>query len=215
MEVVLTEIRITGIQVLGHTIIPFIWWLFLKRKENFFTWIGLKATENWKLSGVGVLLFFAIIAVSQVFIVPNVMPEGFTAAQQYRGTGMAAFIPAIFFGLKTGVGEEIFWRGFLGKRLCEKFGFQTGNMIQAILFGLLHAIPFFVMLIKANSQTNMDLTFSGILVIALIITIFSGFGGWFLGYLTEKVARGSIIPAILAHGIGNTLLMMAEAFNIL
>jgi uncharacterized protein len=214
MENLLSEIRITGIQLLGHTIIPFIWWLFLKRKENFFTWIGLKATENWKLSGLGILLFFAIIAISQVFIVPNVMPEGFTSAQQYRGTGMAAFIPAIFFGLKTGIGEEIFWRGFLGKRLCAKFGFQTGNMIQAILFGLLHAVPFFVILLKANSQANLDLTLSGLLGIAFIITVFTGFGGWFLGFLTEKVARGSIIPAILAHALGNTLLMMSEAFNI-
>ena len=43
----------------------------------------------------------------------------------------------------------------------------------------------------------------------------AGIGGWILGYLTEKASGGSILPAFFVHGIGNFLLVMAEAFYII
>lgn len=102
--------------------------------------------------------------------------------------------------INTGLSEEIFFRGFLGKRLCSKFGFTTGNLIQGLLFGLLHGAMLFIVITPFK---------------ALIITIITGFGGWLLGYIAEKASGGSIIPSWLIHGIGNLILSMLQAFSII
>ena len=37
-------------------------------------------------------------------------------------------------------------------------------------------------------------------------------GGWLLGYLDEKLSKGSIIPSILLHGFGNFIMVLSTAF---
>ncbi|NSW89541.1 MAG: CPBP family intramembrane metalloprotease [Firmicutes bacterium] len=48
----------------------------------------------------------------------------------------------IYAFLQTGFSEELFFRVFLTKRLIHKFGFQVGNIVQGLLFGLMHGIMF-------------------------------------------------------------------------
>ena len=38
--------------------------------------------------------------------------------------------------------EEIFFRGFLLKRMQGKLGFLGANLVQSLLFGLIHALMF-------------------------------------------------------------------------
>jgi hypothetical protein len=52
-----------------------------------------------------------------------ILPSGIITAETYTGMGLLAMLPALSFALCTGPGEEIFWSGFLGKRLAVMFGF--------------------------------------------------------------------------------------------
>lgn len=195
---------------------PFIIWAIWWRKKNFFGWIGLKKISGgWQRSAVWILIFTAIGFLSQIFIVPHVLPSGIAAADRMAGMGIKALYRAILFGISTGFVEELFWRGFLGKRLSIKLGFTLGNHIQGFLFGLMHGVGFFWMLMVLRAHGALEITLFSIATKCILITVIGWFGGWILGYMTEKVAGGSIIPAFLAHALGNFLLAMAKAYEVL
>ncbi|WP_430112552.1 CPBP family intramembrane glutamic endopeptidase [Paenibacillus sp. B1-33] len=102
--------------------------------------------------------------------------------------------------IQTGLSEEILFRGFIGKRLNSAFGFATGNTVQAFLFGCLHGVMFF-------SRTRV--------INAVIITLFTALIGWFMGYINEKLAGGSIIPSWMMHGLANSFSAMTMMFQLL
>ena len=193
-------------------LIPLIWWFFSARQKKFFSWIGFKKVSgDWKkISALGIIFFTATV-ISQIFITPKLLPEGVTTAETYAGMGFNAIIPALAFGIGTGVGEEIFWRGFLSKRLIARIGFSQGNFIQSFLFGFIHGAGFVAICLLLE----IDISLLRLILIFLSATFIAGFGGWLLGYLTEKASGGSILPAIIVHGVGNFSLAMAEAFYML
>lgn len=188
-------------QVLSFSLIPFIWWMVTaRRKENFFSWIGLKGIWGNRLAVGGCILFFFVLCVvSQVWWMPHLLPANATVQSSYAGMGWSAFPSAFLFGMiQTGLSEEILFRGFLGKRLIAKFGFAAGNLVQGLLFGILHGVMFFFVTTPFK---------------ALVITLITGFSGWLLGWLTEKGSGGSIVPGWMAHGVGNLVLSMVQAFG--
>lgn len=191
------------LQLAFFSLIPLIWWLVTARKkENFFRWIGLKPIQGrWGVAILWVLVFFALCALSQLWVVPSLIPPGVTVQSAYAGLGWAALPDVALFGMvQTGLAEEILFRGFLGKRLIAKLGFRWGNLIQGLLFGLLHGVLFFVVTTPIK---------------AVGIVLLTGFSGWLLGVMNEKYAGGSILPSWLAHGLGNVILSMVEAFGVL
>lgn len=193
----------TVFQLVVFSAIPFLWWLVTaRRKEPFFRWVGLKPVEgSWTAAILWILVFFALCAVSQLWITPALIPPGATVQSSYAGMGWAALPEVMLFGMvQTGLAEEIVFRGFLGKQLSAKLGFQWGNLMQGLLFGLLHGVLFFVVTTPLK---------------ALGIVLLTGFSGWLLGWMNEKYAGGSILPSWLAHGLGNVILSMVAAFGIL
>ncbi|MPQ33906.1 CPBP family intramembrane metalloprotease [Clostridium estertheticum] len=96
---------------------------------------------------------------------------------------------ALLYGLQTGIGEEILFRGFIGKRLVSKFGFLVGNIVQALIFAVPHILNFAA---------------TPILEITLCV-LNALFIGYVFGYITEKIYNGSIIPSIMAHALINIL----------
>ena len=86
------------------------------------------------------------------------------------------------------------------KRLANKFGFNIANIIQALLFGLLHGIMFFMLV--------------GIVKTILIIA-FTGVIAWFMGYINEKYSNGSMIPSWIIHTISNLFSGICAAFLII
>jgi len=70
-----------------------------------------------------------------VLIIPCIVDIKILAAYQFfYGNGIKALVPAFIYSfIQTGLSEEIFFRGFLEKRLIRKFGFQIGNAMQSIL----------------------------------------------------------------------------------
>ena len=188
------------IQIVLFSLIPFIWWLITARKKmNFFEWIGLKKIKDAKenktvLWTIGAIVAFLALSVFMLMAVRGME----TAASEFAGLGFGA-VPAIlvYAILKTALPEEIVFRGFILKRVSKKFGFAAGNLVQSILFGLMHGVMFF--------------SAAG-LVKALLITVFTGSIGWLMGYINEKKAGGSIIPSWCIHAVANIFSGVCSAF---
>jgi membrane protease YdiL (CAAX protease family) len=194
------------IQIIVFTIIPFIWWAIIDRKQSsFFSWIGLKKprVKNKQKYAISFLLMI-LLSIIPVFIVfplfINTNTTGIVTSQ-FAGQGVSALLPALIWSfLQTGLSEEIFFRGFLTKRLINKFGFEIGNVIQGLLFGLIHGI-FFISVI-------------GVLEAIIIITL-TGVSGWLSGWINEKQSGGSIISSWLLHGLGNIIASIAAMYNLM
>lgn len=185
-------------QIVIFAIIPFVWWLITARKQRkFIEWIGLKKMEGGKKTLTSIIIVsvaFLFLGVFILYIISGVE----TATSEFKGLGMKA-VPAIiiYAAFNTALPEELLFRGFLLKRMSNKFGFNTANVIQALLFGLLHGAMFFALvgLVKA------------ILAVAFTTVI-----AWFMGYINEKISGGSIIPSWIVHTISNLFSGLCAAF---
>lgn len=74
------------------------------------------------------------------------------------------------------------------------------NTIQALLFGLLHGVMFFLLVGTVKT---------------ILIIIATGVIAWFMGYINEKYSNGSIIPSWIIHTISNLLSGVCAAFLII
>ena len=199
MSLAISKLISSIIQIILFSLIPFVWWLITARKKcGFFNWIGIKKPEGEKHKTLfwiaGVSVTFLILSVVILYFIKGVE----TATSDFSGLGAIA-IPAIlvYAILNTSLPEEILFRGFLLKRISNKFGFAVGNIIQAVLFGMLHGIMFF-------SAVG--------IVKALIVIAFTGGIGWCMGYTNEKIAGGSILPSWCVHAIANIFSGICSAF---
>ena len=194
MSLFLEELAGAVFQLLIFSIIPFAWWLITARKkESYFKWIGIKKMVHEKR--IGNTLLITVLAVAGYTVLTTLcikmVSDGITTAgSQFAGKGMIAIPAALIYGyIRTGLSEEIVFRGFLLKRMMSKFGFEAGNLLQAILFGLMHGLPF------GLAMHNITVT--------VLLTILPGAFGWFQGWLNEKRCGGSIVSSWLLHGTMN------------
>lgn len=189
-------------------LIPVIWWaVTTKRRLEFATWIGLYS-PTWKVGplqrvsqkqlGIALACWVAV-SLASLRIASSVW--GALATSRFIGAGLLALVPILLYAfIQTGLAEELFFRGFLAKRLCASFGFSLGNVIQAIVFALLHLLLFI----------------NYLPVLSLIaITVLSGINGWIMGWLNEQAAGGSVLPSWMLHSLANLLLALGTAFNLL
>lgn len=188
------------VQIILLGIIPLIWWLATARKkESFFAWIGLKKIKNGKKVAVKTTIasaLFLLLSIYMLFITKDLE----TATSQFDGLGVLGLAGAIVYSfIQTSFTEEIFFRGFLLKRLSNKFGFYAGNIIQSILFALLHCALFF------NSTS---------LVNVILITLFTGMIAFVMGSINEKDAEGSILPSWCIHGTANIISSIFSLFSV-
>lgn len=105
----------------------------------------LKENRGWKKTVIATILVSAAFLASGVLTL-YVVRGMETATSEFTGLGAAA-LPAIvvYAAFNTAFPEELLFRGFLLKRLSNKFGFNVANFIQALLFGLLHCVMFFTL----------------------------------------------------------------------
>ena len=204
---VVNEIISTIVQIGLFTLIPFVVYKFKKEKPvTFLKYIGLYKPPTKSLLYVAfVSLIFLFIGIGLTYIDEDfkkaaLSPNSVTGKLRMLGlSGSTITILLITALFKTSLAEEILFRGFIAKRLINSLGFKNGNILQALIFGLLHLL-LFMFLTKAT-------IFS-----LILISIFSSFAGWTIGYVKEKYANGSIIPGWLAHGIGNSISYLLIAF---
>ena len=187
------------LQVLMFMLIPFIVYL-IKHKgvKGFFNYIGLKkSTPKANLLAILTCLLFAAPPLILTLVNPDFRtimfdPNSITGKFRQMGFGTGSIIILLLIALfKTSLSEELFFRGFVAKRLIAGLGFLRGNVMQAFIFGIIHTILF--------SFTTRDPLF--LVVIFLIPSI----GAYVSVILNEKMANGSIIPGWIAHGLANVL----------
>lgn len=200
MNLLTQKILSSIIQILLFTLIPFIWWYITARKKNcFFKWIGLKHISSSKenktaLWIVGTSIIFLAVSAFMLYTIRNIE----TSTSVFSGLGIKALPAILVYAIfNTSFTEEILFRGFLLKRLSNKFGFVTGNTIQSILFGLMHGVMFF--------------SLTGILK-AILIIVFTGGIAWCIGYVNEKKSDGSILSGWCIHAIANIFSGICSAF---
>lgn len=185
-------------QLIILSFIPFVWWLITARKKaNFFRWVGLKKirVDNIKIYLVEMVIFIGASCLISSKVFQIVIGNAKTATTQFNGRGVTAVPNVIIFAFfQTGLSEEIFFRGFLGKRLINKFGFTVGNTMQAFVFGFVHGVLFFPMIGA----------FGAVVIIMLISAI-----GWGEGFLDERKSGGSIVTSWIIHGIMNLISSVA------
>lgn len=183
------------LQLLIFSFIPFIWWLITARKTKFFQWIGLKKPvfKDSKFIIFGIIVVVAGLYIGAMFfIMTTFLSDVPTATSQFSGKGLWAVPSIIIYAIiQTSLSEELFFRGFLCKRLVSRLGFIAGNTIQSTLFGLLHGIPFGLA--------------TGNWLVCILLTILPATIGFTQGWLNEKKAGGSIIPSWILHGLMNIL----------
>ena len=189
------------IQILVVGIIPFIWWLVAARKKvNFLTWIGLKKFTRIKKVSTNAIIPTILFILLSLYIL-MISKDIETATSQFRGFGASGIAAVILYSfVQTSFTEEVFFRGFLLKRIAAKFGFYAGNIVQSILFALLHCVMF--------------LSSTGVLNL-VIITLFTGIIAFLFGIVNEKAAEGSILPSWCIHGISNLIPSLLALFSVL
>lgn len=201
MSLFISKILNSLVQIILFAIIPFIWWLVSARKEvKFSEWIGLKKIEGGKKTVVAIILTafaFLLLGAVTLYFLQGVE----TATSEFSGLGAKA-IPAIiiYAVFNTSFPEELVFRGFLLKRIANKFGFNVANWIQALLFGLMHGVMF--------------ISVTGVLKAVLII-LFTSAIAWFMGNINEKKSNGSILPSWIIHAVSNIFSGICAAFSIL
>ena len=211
MQLIMSSITTTIVNLVVFSLLPIIWWFFRHRKEeNFFRWIGFFKPQLksrwWVLLIFAILYYFFYNFDFTQFVSSETLEyienSASVSSNVFAGIGMAAILPAFIENfIANGVAEEILYRGFLCKRLCIKIGLVKGIILQAVLFGLMHNILYILAGLDVGLWYHI-LTF-----------IFTGMGALLLGWLNEKIFNGSIIPSILLHGAGNFIASMLVAFT--
>lgn len=190
------------IQIILFSVIPFCWWFFVARKKcSFLTWLGLqkpdiKSKANYWLC---FLIVMALLVIPICTVVYFFVDASLLAFERFAGLGLAAIIPGLIYAiLQTGFSEELFFRGFLAKRLIARFGFHKGNLLQSLLFGAIHGLMF--------------LSLVELIAVAFIF-ITTALAGYLMGWMNEKVSKGSIVTSWAIHSSANLLAAVLIMFN--
>ena len=146
MELIISSITTTIVNLIVFSLLPIGWWFFRHRKEEgFFKWIGFfkpqLKSKWWVLLIFAILYYFFYNFDFTQLIAPETLEyiesSASVSANVFAGIGIAAILPAFIENfIANGVAEEILYRGFLCKRLCTKIGLVKGIILQAVLFGL-------------------------------------------------------------------------------
>lgn len=183
------------------------WLIFARKRSGFRQWIGLIApTATSMVWALALCAVWQVVTIAVYFLpafTELAAGEG-TVAGTVRANGFSTetiVLIAILALIKTGLTEEIVFRGLIGKRLINAFGFWIGNTAQAVIFGAIHLAIF---LIPGGPEFTWLL---GGLILAI-----PGMAGWMMGFANEKLGNGSIAPGWLIHGLGNAISYPVLAF---
>lgn len=190
----MAQVIISTLLQLGIVVVlaGIVWLIFGRGRSGFAAWLGLTPAPARALfigAAIGLATAAALLAIPGLDAMAggerSVAGE---AARQHQGAALWLTI-AIVALIKTALSEELLFRGLIGKRLIARLGFAAGNMIQAVLFGLVH-----LLLLLVPTATAM---------LVLLMVVVTGLLGWVSGWLNERLGGGSILPGWVAHGAAN------------
>jgi membrane protease YdiL (CAAX protease family) len=198
------------LQVVLFSAVPFVVYAIPRRTvRGFPAHTGLTRPTNGSLllgvlagalfTGVMLTLFMTAPDLRDLATGPNTVP-GKLRPLGPSAAGVAALLIAAM--IQTALAEEIFFRGFLAKRLITSLGFAWGNALQATGFGATHLLLF---------AGPGGATFSP--ARAAMVVGATGLIGGLLCWINERRANGSIFPGWLAHGVANVISYAVLAFG--
>jgi uncharacterized protein len=143
------------------------------------------------LRALGIFVVLALISSFVLKFIPDQLLNSFS---HYAGQSLS--IRSILAALaneafNVALGEEIFFRGFLGNWLFRRIGFHLGNLIQATIF----LVPHLLLL-------NISSAIWPVFIVQLC-------AGWFQGWLLYR--SKSIFPGWFVHTASN----LASAISIM
>jgi membrane protease YdiL (CAAX protease family) len=180
------------------------WFLVAGKKQRFRDWIGLHRAPISAIAmglalGVGgAALLMSFESIRSLAAGPSSAPATIAAAGLSAATLLTLVIVAIF---KTALAEELLFRGLIGKRLINRFGFAAGNTTQAMLFGAAH-----LALLLSPAATAGPVT---------MLVVFATASAFLNGWLNERFGGGSILPGWAAHATANLISYFAAAAIVL
>lgn len=182
--------------LLAFGIVWLIYRIFGDKQKPFTEWAGLYLPESseWVKPGVLIMLIAIILMALPIYIfkTAGLITNDMIYSSEFHGQGLSftlliiIFFKAVF---QTAFAEELIFRGWIGKRIANKFGYLKGNISQSLLFGVPHGLPLMLM----HNQ----------IAFGVVIFITSSTVGFLQFYLNEKKAEGSIMPSIIIHSILN------------
>lgn len=152
-------------------------------------WMLCKWSDVLRALGI-----FVVLALISFFMLKFIPSQLLNSSSQYAGQSLsvrsilAALANEAFY---VALGEEIFFRGFLGNWLFRRIGFRLGNLIQATIFLLPHLL-----------LLNISSAIWPVFIVQLC-------AGWLQGWLLYK--SKSIFPGWLVHTASN----LASAISIM
>ncbi|RRD95114.1 CPBP family intramembrane metalloprotease [Clostridiales bacterium COT073_COT-073] len=204
MQLLINKIIGSGVMLGLFTLPPFLWWVIaVREKEDFWQWLGLKriSLSSRKSVFMRTLLASIVFSIASFFLLYWGIGAKENAVSEFSGKGLMVLPAVLVFALfNTALPEEILFRGFLLKCLSRKFGFATGNLLQAAIFGMIHGLMFYRMVGIGK---------------ALLLTLFTGLGAAFMGYLNEKKGEGSILPSWGMHAFSNAFAGIIAIFSLI
>ncbi len=126
---------------------------------------------------VGAIVPF-LVGMGAAHLLALVIPPDPTVAQLYENMHWGIAAPFILFiAIAPGICEELFFRGYLQRRLTRRWGMWIGVLVSSVLFGVMHIMPHTV-------------------VFAFILGIWLGLMAW---------RTDSIWPSAVCHALVNGL----------
>lgn len=194
---IISELLNTIIQLLIFSLFPVLYY-FIKYKKisGVISFIGLKRC-NSKSAFISITVAAIFTSIFLLIIYSygdlyKIMTNGNSVTGKLKKMPFhwsIIIVLLVIAFIKTALAEEILFRGFLAKFLIKKLGFKSGNILQALIFGILHLLLFAFL---TNNIIVLFLCFVFPFSIALIGA-----------YINEKKANGSILPSFIIHGLSN------------
>ena len=184
------------LQVIVLTAVPFLWYLAANRRAaGFFRWVGFHRAGRFPVKCVlGIFAgFLAVTALPYLWLyhTGSLTYSGFTV-DAYRAYGWSPLTIGtilVWAVVQTSLSEEIFFRGFLAKRLASVLGMRPGCAVQGLLFGLIH----------------LPAVWGRGLLPAVTVAGLTGGVGFALAWLSQAKAEGSILYGWMIHAAVNII----------
>lgn len=185
-----------ALQVAVLAALPFFWYLAAHRRAaGFLRWIGLYRAGRFPVQWIFAISagFLAVTALPYLWLyhTGNLTYSGFPV-DAYRAYGWSPLTIGtilVWAVVQTSLAEEIFFRGFLAKRLAHAFGRWPGCAVQGLLFGLIH----------------LPAVWGRGLLPAVIVVGLTGSIGFALAWLSQAKAEGSILYGWMIHAAVNII----------
>jgi membrane protease YdiL (CAAX protease family) len=177
-------------------------WLFFRERlagQTIFKYLGLASARPqldkvfWTI-GLGLMIFAILSLILEFHFSEEFRRMLLSENSPYGKILRAGFdLQAILKGLiycfiQASLAEELLFRGLIAKRLFISFGFGRGNILQALIFWIMHWAIF--RLVTGEWFSFLQL-----------ITFVTSFGmGMVLGYANFRKHGESIVPSWILHG---------------